>query len=263
MSELVGGFRSVLFCPEHLSLIKEGPSLRRNYLDIAISRLYPLYMSTLQRYNYILKQRNALIKDAFQNREVFDATVELWSEKLAHEAALISKYRAEFVRRADVCVRDCFADMTNERERAEIKYVSSSHADEDECFDVAAVERRYVSLLTSAYDREIAAGATLWGIHKDDIDIRLNEKQARIYASQGQQRSLSLALKIAEGDICHEEFGDYPVLLLDDVLSELDSERRRYLTERITDKQVIMTCCESSVEGEAKLIRVDGGRYFE
>ena len=263
MSELVGGFRSVLFCPEHLSLIKDGPALRRNYLDIAISRLYPLYMKTLQRYNYILKQRNALIKDAYTDRAAFDATAEIWSMKLAREAAIISKYRAEFLRRADVCVRDCFSDMTSERERAELRYISSSHAEAEECFDAAALEARYLDLFTSNCEREIAAGATLWGIHKDDIDIRLNSKQARVYASQGQQRSLSLALKIAEGDICAEEFGDYPVLLLDDVLSELDSERRSYLTERLTDKQVIMTCCESSIEGDMKLIRVEGGRYFE
>ena len=146
---------------------------------------------------------------------------------------------------------------------AELSYVSSSHASQDECFDVAETEKRYVSLLTSNYDREIAAGATLWGVHKDDIDIKLNSKQARIYASQGQQRSLSLALKIAEGDICFEEFGDYPVLLLDDVLSELDSERRSYLTEKINDKQVIMTCCERLVDGDLKLIRVENGKYFE
>ncbi len=263
MSELVGNFRAVLFCPEHLSLIKDGPSVRRNYLDIAISRLYPLYMRTLQTYNYILKQRNALIKDAPQNRETFDATIELWSLKLAHEAAVISKYRAEFIKRADVCVRECFSDMTSGREVAELHYVSSSHASEEECLDVSATEARYISLLTSNYEREIGAGATLWGVHKDDIDIRLNSKEARVYASQGQQRSLSLALKIAEGDICCEEFGDYPVLLLDDVLSELDAERRAYLTGRIKDKQVIMTCCESLVDGEFKLIRVEGGHYFE
>ncbi len=262
MSEIVGSFRAVLFCPEHLSLIKDGPSLRRNYLDIAISRLYPLYMKTLQRYNYILKQRNMLIKNAYNDRESFDATIELWSEQLAHEAALISKYRVEFVKRVDRCVSECFSDMTGEREKTSISYISSAHGDEDEYFDILETEKKYLSLLTSAYDREIAAAATLWGIHKDDIDIKLNGKQARLYASQGQQRSLALALKIAEGDICCEEFGDYPSLLLDDVLSELDSSRREYLINKIESKQVIMTSCESVFDNNAKKINVRNGKYY-
>ena len=262
MSEIVGSFRAVLFCPEHLSLIKDGPSLRRNYLDIAISRLYPLYIKTLQRYNYILKQRNMLIKSAYLDRESFDSTVELWSAQLAHEAAIISKYRAEFIKRVDVCVSECFADMTGERERASISYLPSSHQNEDECFDTALTEKKYFELLNSSYDREISAAATLWGIHKDDIEIKLNGKQARLYASQGQQRSLALALKIAEGDICCEEFGDYPSLLLDDVLSELDASRREYLIDRIDSKQVIMTSCESVLDNNAKKIRVENGKYF-
>ncbi len=262
MSEIVGSFRAVLFCPEHLSLIKDGPSMRRNYLDIAISRLYPLYIKTLQRYNYILKQRNALIKNAYNDREAFDSTVEFWSSQLAHEAAVISKYRAEFVSRVDRCVADCFTEMTLSREQTGISYLSSSHAQGEECLDTAKVEERYINLLSSSYDREISAGATLWGVHKDDIEITLNGKAARLYASQGQQRSLALALKIAEGDICCEEFGDYPVLLLDDVLSELDASRREYLINKIVSKQVIMTSCEPLIEGGAKRINVQNGRYF-
>ena len=261
MSEIVGSFRAVLFCPEHLSLIKDGPALRRNYLDIAISRLYPLYIKTLQRYNYILKQRNTLIKNAYNDRESFDSTVEFWSEQLAHEAAVISKYRLEFIRRADKCVSKCFFDMTGEAERTEISYIGSAHCDEDEYLDISKTERRYTELLSSAYDREISAGATLWGIHKDDIDIKINGRSARLYGSQGQQRSLALALKIAEGDICCEEFGDYPTLLLDDVLSELDATRREYLIDKIKSKQVIMTTCEEFDGHHARKIYVSCGRY--
>jgi recombinational DNA repair ATPase RecF len=121
----------------------------------------------------------------------------------------------------------------------------------------------YFELLTSSYDREIAAGATLYGIHKDDIDIKLNDKSARLYASQGQQRSLSLALKIAEGEICREEYGDYPVMLLDDVLSELDEGRREYLMNELHDKQVIITSCERVASDNAKVIRVEKGKYIE
>lgn len=263
MSEIVGSFRAVLFAPEHLSLIKDGPAMRRNYLDIAISRLYPLYMKTLQRYNYILKQRNTLIKSAYADREAFDMTVDLWSEQLAHEAAVISKYRVEFIKRVEVYVKKCFFDMTGEREQISICYLGSSKNEADEYLDTAKIKERYVELLSSSHDREISAGATLFGTHKDDIEIKLNGKQARLYASQGQQRSLALALKIAEGEICKDEFGDHPVLLLDDVLSELDASRRKYLLDRISEKQVIMTSCEHIESTGAKIIRVQNGKYFE
>ena len=262
MSDIVGSFRAVLFCPEHLSLIKDGPALRRNYLDIAISRIYPLYMKSLQRYNYLLKQRNTLIKTALHDRDTFDATIELWSLQLAKEAAIISKYRVEFVKRVDRCVSECFFDMTGEREKTGISYLGAAHIDEEEYMDTKKTEEKYLQLLTSSYEREIAVGATLFGVHKDDLDIKINSKPARLYASQGQQRSLALAMKLAEGDICSEEFGDYPSMLLDDVLSELDASRREYLLHKIKSKQVIMTSCEDIQGDGAKKIRVENGVYF-
>ncbi len=260
MSDIVGSFRAVLFCPEHLSLIKDGPAMRRNYMDIAISRLYPMYMKTLQRYNYILKQRNALIKNAYTDRISFDTTVELWSEQLAHEAALISKYRYEFLIRVGKYVSKCFSDMTGEREKVSVIYSGCCAC--DDYLDIPKTEQKYFSMLKSSYDKEISAGATLFGIHKDDIDIKLNEKSARLYCSQGQQRSLALALKIAECEICREEFGDYPVLLLDDVLSELDASRRKYLISELHSKQVIMTSCETVLDENTPIIRVENGRYM-
>lgn len=262
LSEIVGSFRAVLFCPEHLSLIKEGPSLRRNYMDIAISRLYPMYIKSLQKYNYVLKQRNALIKNAYNDRESFDSTIELWSMQLAHEAAIISKYRAEFIKRVDKCVKKCFFDMTGEREKIDICYQGSVHSDEDYS-NVEKTRDKYEKALTSSYEKEIAAGATLYGIHKDDIDIKLNGKQARLFCSQGQQRSLALAMKIAEGEICFEEFGDYPVLLFDDVFSELDGSRRNYLLNEIRSKQVIMTSCEDISSESIKKIIVEDGKYTD
>lgn len=264
LSDMVGSFRAVLFCPEHLSLIKDGPAERRNYMDMAISRLYPTYMHALQQYHYVLKQRNALIKNAYEDRRSFDATVELWSSQLAAQAAVISDMRFRFLRRAGTHVAACFADMTGAREVPTLVYDGSSGQDGEEYLDRAATEKKYFSLLTSSYEREIAAGATLWGIHKDDIDIRLNGKSARIYASQGQQRSLALAMKLAEGEICREEFGDDPVFLFDDVLSELDATRREFLIHRIRDKQVILTTCEKDeplLRGDTHIIDVQGGSY--
>ena len=266
LSDIVGSFRSVLFCPEHLSLIKDGPLERRTYLDIAISRINPKYIRSLQRYSYFLKQRNALIKSAVANREVFDATVDLWSEQLAAEASEISFYRVEFLKRVSKIVSTCFEDMTGKKESVEIIYRGSASLDAEDYLDRDTVKQKYISLLASAHDREIFVGSTLWGIHKDDIEIKINGKNARSFASQGQQRSLALALKLAEGEICKEEFGDYPVFLFDDVLSELDDTRRDYMIRFAKGKQVIITTCEMKVvEGLAadKKILVVNGTYKE
>jgi DNA replication and repair protein RecF len=116
-------------------------------------------------------------------------------------------------------------------------------------------------MLTENHDREIGAGSTLWGIHKDDVIIDLNSHPARAFASQGQQRSICIALKLAEGEICREEFGDHPVFLFDDVLSELDEKRRDYLINRISGKQVILTCCDKNDVKNARQITVSGGTY--
>ncbi len=264
LSDIVGVFRAVLFCPEHLSMIKDGPAGRRSYMDMAISRMYPMYMHSLQRYAYILKQRNTLIKNAYSDRQTFDLTVDLWSERLAEEAAVISDMRVRFIRRVSGYVEDIFNEMTGEKEKTVLIYKGSSGQPEEEYLDREKTKKRYLELLGSNHDREISAGATLYGIHKDDIDISLNGKSSRLYASQGQQRSLALALKLAEGEICREEFGDYPVFLFDDVLSELDETRRDYLIHKIRDKQVIITSCEAGIFSEmdgVRRIRVENGRY--
>ena len=264
LSDIMGSFRAVLFCPEHLSLIKDGPSERRAYLDMAISRMYPMYIHSLQKYNYALKQRNALLKTALSDRAAFEETVDLWSEQLASEAAIISDMRIQFIRRAEAHISKFFCEMTGECEIPTVKYHGSSSQPEEEYTDREKTKERYMSLLCTSHEREIYAGATLYGIHKDDIDILLNGKSARMYASQGQQRSLALSMKLAEGEICKEEFGDYPVFLFDDVLSELDGTRRDYLINRMKDKQVIITTCEPDMiksDTDAKKIYVSGGKY--
>lgn len=265
LSDIVGAFRAVLFCPEHLSMIKDGPAGRRSYMDMAISRDHPMYMYSLQRYAYLLKQRNTLIKSAYNDRATFDGTVELWSEQLAAEAAIIADMRLSFIERVSSHVAEIFEEMTGEKEIPTLKYEGSSGQPTEEYHDRGRTKEKYFELLMSNHDREISAGATLWGIHKDELDIAINGKKARIFCSQGQQRSLALALKLAEGEICREEFGDHPVFLFDDVLSELDETRRDYLIHKIHGKQVIITSCEagllSDIDG-VKRIRVENGKYM-
>lgn len=261
VSDMIGSFRAVLFCPEHLSLVKDGPGERRNFLDVALSQLYPLYLKSLQRYHRVLKQRNQLLRDAEDDRKAFLETADAWSYQLAHEAAIIAGYRYRYLLRAEEQVRLCFAEMTGEREIPAVLYVGSSGQAPAEYADETATEARYRELLTTRYDREIGAGTTLWGIHKDDVDIQLNGKSARAYCSQGQQRSLALAMKLAEGEVCAAICAEKPVFLFDDVFSELDAERRRYLSSKMQSRQVIMTTCETSSVAGDRLIRVKDGRY--
>jgi len=232
ISDFVGYFRSVLFCPEHLSVIKDGPSERRSFLDGAICQLKPIYLSALQRYNNILSQRNILIKNYEEDKETFDRTIGLWSAYLAREAALISRERFEYVRLLDGHVRDFFNDMTGGRENTKIEY------------NCLMTEQEFYKKLTENLEKEIGAGTTLYGTHKDDIEISLNGHEARAFCSQGQQRSLALAMKMGEGEISRQMTGEYPVFLFDDIFSELDSHRKDYVMNGIKGKQVIITSCE-------------------
>ena len=279
MSEMVGAFRVVLFCPEHLSLIQGGPELRRSYLNVALSQLRPLYLQSLQRYNKLLKERNALLKRAPEDMATFKATEPMWSVQLAREAAVITVHRARYVRQVNDHVKACFSDMMTKYEGGdelpELTYQPTlgsewleAHKEDPDLFtDGQRLEERYLELLTTRHDREIGAGATLWGIHKDDVKITLNGRPARLYASQGQQRSLALAMKLAEGWVsAYESAGDMPVFLFDDVLSELDAHRRDYLVQEMKGRQVIMTACDPAAAdfgGAVNLIRVDGGRYTQ
>lgn len=266
LSELVGEFRAVLFSPDHLQMIKDGPSLRRNYLDVAISQLRPMYLHSLQKYNKILLNRNKLIKNAEEDRATFDATIDFWSAQLAHEAAVIARARAEYVQKSGDIIAEFYRRMCQSGEideTPELIYAGSAKQEGELYFDTEVTEKNFLRLLTDFHEREIAAGSTLYGIHKDDIIINLNGKNTRLYSSQGQQRSLALAMKLAEGEICRMDCGEYPVFLFDDVFSELDSIRRKNLLREIADRQVIITSCESDMDFDIpyRRIEVAKGKY--
>ncbi len=261
VSDAVGIFRTVLFCPTHLALIREGPGERRGFLDVALSQLYPVYLRSLQTYNRVLKQRNQLLRAAEEQPAAFRDTVELWSRQLAHESAVLSLYRSRYLEMIRPAVRECFFEMTAGREEPELVYLPSVEQPGGDFEDIRRVEESCFERLMTKHEREIAAGTTLWGAHKDDVEIRLNGIAARGYASQGQQRSLCLALKLAEGEVCRQVCGEVPAFLLDDVFSELDGERRRYLAEKIAGRQVLITSCEPEKIGAGRVIRVAGGTY--
>ncbi len=230
MCDFIGYFRAVLFSPEHLSIVKDGPSERRSFEDIAISQIKPEYMSALSRYNKLLSERNSLLKAP--ESVGFNDMIYVLSERLAEEAEYISSVREIYTKKLSEKVGMIISDMTSGREKAEISY------------DCRMTREEYFKRLTSSVEREIRASGTLYGIHRDDIQIKLNGSDARSFGSQGQQRSLALAMKLAEGEISREESGEYPVFLFDDVLSELDKSRKDYVLSGLNGRQIVITCCE-------------------
>ena len=252
IGEVLGLFRAVLFCPDHLSLVKEGPAARRSFLNSAICQLKPVYLRSLQRYNHILEQRNILIKKSEDHPEKYKDVIDLYSEQLATEAAYIYTVRRDYIKALSKYVEVFFDGMGN-GEKVSLSYKNSLKS--DEYYDLNEIKSIYLELFNVDRAREIAVGATLHGIHRDDIEIYLSGKEARIFASQGQQRSIALALKLAEGEISKDETGEYPVFLFDDVLSELDSGRQKIVTDTLPGSQVIITACDISGFDEKILSR--------
>lgn len=262
LGELLGSFRAVLFCPEHLSVVKDGPSERRSFLDIALCQLRPMYLAALSRHNKILTQRNALLKqlsEGMGERQL----LEVYSEQLAREAAFIYASRRDYIARLELYVKSFFAELCGMNEFCELPELKYKNSLKTSDFNETEAFEGYRRALSANVGREIAAGASLYGSHKDDIEIYLDGREARLYASQGQQRSISLAMKLGEGEISREYSGEYPVFLFDDVLSELDPGRQEFLLSRLGKRQVIMTACTPPpFIGEANFIRVEGGEYF-
>ncbi|MBQ8393265.1 MAG: DNA replication/repair protein RecF [Clostridia bacterium] len=259
-SEIIGEFRAVLFCPSHLGIISDSPSVRRSFLDVAISQLKPDYIRLLAKYNNYIMNRNAVLKREETEEINITQLLDVYSEELATLSAEISLIRDEYIKRLDYWVKEFFKDMTDGKEIPTVTY-DANHSIKDSWSKEEAREK-YLTLYNSNREREIKYGSTLYGIHKDDLKIDINGRDSRLYASQGQQRSLALAMKMAEGEISREYTNEYPVFLLDDVLSELDEKRKQYILSSIDNKQVIITTCEPSVfdSYNENMIRIKEGR---
>ena len=244
-SEIIGEFRGVLFCPSHLGIISDSPSVRRSFLDVAISQLRPIYIKLLSKYNNYITNRNAVLKREDANEDKIRELMDIYSEELSLICAEISVIREEYIKKLDFWVKRFFEEMTDGKEIPEITYDANHSLKENATKE--EIRQKYLNLYLENREREIKYGSTLYGIHKDDLKITVNGKEARLYASQGQQRSLALSMKMAEGEISREFTGEYPVFLLDDVLSELDEKRKNYVMSTIDKRQVIITTCEPSV----------------
>lgn len=263
-AEIIGEFRAVLFCPSHLGIIKDAPATRRKFIDVAISQLRPVYLKMMTRYNQVLEERNAILKMMPEERAQNLELIDIYSEELASLCADIADIRNEYIKKLDYWVKIFFDEMTKGQESPKITY--EANVNENDFENRESLKNRYLNLLKNNKEREFKYGATLFGIHKDDLKIEINGKDSRLYSSQGQQRSLALAMKMAEGEISREQKGEYPVFLFDDVLSELDDNRKAYILSNIKNRQVIITACDKSVfensEG-CNFINIENGQRKE
>lgn len=258
--EMIGGFKAVLFYPDDLGLIKDSPENRRSFLNVAISQCYDFYIGYYSNYKKALENRNCILKQASKGNTVDENELISWSYYMAEYASYINVMRREYVERLEKYVRDIMNDISDGKENIEIYYksdVEGSYKTRDEVFS------DYKLRLTQNIEREKIVGSSLYGVHRDDLVININGNSARLFASQGQQRSIVLALKLAEGEVNREICGEYPVFLFDDVLSELDDRRKKYILDGIGERQIIITSCEKDTEGmkDIRRIEVSSGIY--
>ena len=258
---LVGNFCAVIFSPEHLSLIKSGPILRRNFLDCALCQIKPLYSQMLYRYQHTLQQRNSLLKDIPRHRELLD-TIDIWDEKLAYYGSEIMRERMEYAKRMTAAAQKIYRDISGGKEEIGISYVDSLLKNGSE----TDLQENLFASLQRRREEAISCGFTLSGPHRDDLDILINGNSARAFGSQGQQRSAVLALKFAEASVLSEALREAPILFLDDVMSELDSARQEYLLNHLEEYQVFVTCCDPEsirMMKHGAVFRMENGRLEE
>ena len=274
VSEMVGSFKSVLFYPDNLEIVKDGPEERRAFLNIAISQLYPSYLGAYTRYKESLDARNKLLKLS-KDHYIDPSEIDAWSLSVAEYASYIYVLRVEYLKKLGVYAKQVALELSGGREELSFEYksdIKSPEAFEGERCNVLGIEttldrerikNEYYRIFTSEVARECAVGSSLYGPHRDDIVININGTSARGFASQGQKRSVVLSMKLAEGEVIKEVCGEYPVFLFDDVLSELDEDRRRYIIEGMKDRQIIITSCErGELDGSADtIVEVMGGEY--
>lgn len=257
LSMLMNYLNVVMFSPEDLDLVKGSPSSRRRFIDSSVSQLYPGYLTSLIDYHKALGQKNSLLKTLKFKGIKSDVMLSVWNEQLAIEASKIMEYRREFVN-----LIDKFASKIQKEISGETLKISYSPGIRCEETDKSSIFR----YLERNQRREIDFAAAQIGIQRDDLNISINSKEARVYASQGQQRTAALSMKIAQADYIQSVKGEYPVLLLDDIMSELDINRRMYLSQKIRDKQVLITSTDTDLiesTQDTRLLHIKNGSVIK
>ena len=262
VTDMVGSFRAVLFCPDHLGLVKAGPEERRRFLDIGISSCNSAYLKYYANYKSALEERSCLLKMMQKGLFAEPSELSAWSESLAEYSSYLYLMRRDYAARIAKHAAAFLHDMTDGGEIMRAELVTDI-TDDDGALTREQVRERYLRIYSEQTAREIAAGTTLFGPSRDELEIYLGDKRARHFASQGQQRSVVLALKSAEGEVCREITGEHPVYLFDDVLSELDAGRRAFVLSGMAGKQLILTSCNrhDGLCDTGNVIEVANGEY--
>lgn len=259
-TSLIGKYNAVVFSPDDLTLVKRGPSARRKFIDSAICREKLQNAVILSKYNQTLNQRNALLKDIFKHPEL-KGMLEIWDENLCYLGAQIIYQRFLYIEKIREKASEYHLGISDNTEKLDIKYISTCSAKSGD--SVEEIYNKLKTVLKENVNEDCRAGFTNAGPQRDDFDIIINNKKAKIFASQGQQRSAVLSLKLAEANVLSELTGENPIILLDDVLSELDKKRQSFLLNKIADYQVFITCCDFEEEGllkEGKKFLIEEGR---
>jgi len=263
-SELSGRLTAVVFGPDDLSMIKDGAAVRRKLMDHCLSQLRPGYLAALSEFNRLYEHKTRILKDHREKPSLLDL-LDDFDQRLAEQSAKLIYYRAAFATSLSRRAADIHDEFSNGDERLFIGYstVGGMDATGKKPEQILPFLLQHQKELRQA---ELRSGLCLSGAHKDDLEISINDTPARKFASQGQARTAAASIKLAERDIHFDDMGEYPVLLLDDVLSELDSKRRGFILGRIKRGQVLITCCDNSVTPAAPgslTLQIDSGRIAE
>ena len=238
--ELLGNLNVVIFSPEDLRLVKDGPKERRSFIDKEISQIMPKYYNYLTNYNKILFQRNQLLK----TRDIDKNLLDVYDESLAQYGSYIYILRRDFIKKIANISKDMHENLTNGIEELVITYKNQLNVSDEDT--VPSVYSKFIDKLQSSREHDIETRTTRYGLHKDDLNIYINGLDVRLYGSQGQQRTASISLKLSEIELIKNEVGEYPILILDDVFSELDETRQKLLVDNLSVVQMFITTAEVS-----------------
>lgn len=250
-SNLAGKFNAVVFSPQDLRIVTDGPNIRRKFLDTGIGQLYPLYIDILRNYLRAVSQRNKIIKD-YKYDSSLSVMLDVFENEIAENGIKIINFRNKYIKIINEFLPKVYSGISSGKEILDMEYLSLNKED-------------FINLLKNSRKEDMYSGVTSIGPHRDDIDFKINGISARTFGSQGQKRSVALSLKLAEAEVLKKVGGECPVFLLDDVMSELDPERQNFILNHIEGMQVFLTCCDpSNVKQleQGKIIKVNEGKIL-
>ena len=244
-NSIVGEFLAIVFSPTDLSLIKNGPDERRQFLNSSISQIKPYFSTLLNEYKKVLLQKNACLKDYYKDNSLYDI-IDVYNQQLAKIGTLIHCTRVKFLNELQFYTKDLYQGISNNKEILDFKYSSSVFEENKEVEYTDFYINIYYEKLKSVFQNDLHYKYTTVGVNKDDVLFYINDLECKNFGSQGQQRSVVIVLKLALAKLYTKLKNDKPVILLDDVMSELDKTRMNFILNHLTDMQVFITCCDYS-----------------